>query len=170
MAARLLLLFIVFPIVELFLLIKIGSLIGVIPTVALVLLTAVIGSQLVRRQGLGVMQRIRESQARGEVPAVSMVDGGALLLAGFFLLTPGLISDTLGFLLLIPKLRERLARKILSRVVVFGQNGAAGGFGGARGPFGRHGANDDSIEGEYRRKSDAPSANDTSRDRLGRDD
>ncbi|HET7315675.1 FxsA family protein [Salinisphaera sp.] len=141
MAARLLLLFIIAPIVELFLLVKIGGIIGVIPTIALVLLTAFIGSQLVRRQGLGVMNRIRSAQARGEAPALPMLDGAALLLAGLLLITPGFISDTLGFLLLIPKLRERLARMLLSRVVILTPG---------RGPFG--GGDEDTIEGEYRRK------------------
>lgn len=148
MAARLLLLFIVAPIVELFLLIKVGSLIGIVPTVALVLLTAIIGSQLVRRQGLEVMNRIRVAQARGDVPAMEMLDGAALLLAGFLLLTPGLISDTLGFVLLIPRLRRHIARALVSRVVVFTPNGAGGG------PWrGRSGSNDGTIEGEYERKS-----------------
>lgn len=148
MAARLLLLFIIAPIIELFLLVKIGQIIGVIPTIALVLLTAIIGSQLVRRQGLGVMNRIRAAQARGEAPALPMLDGAALLLAGFFLLTPGFISDTLGFLLLIPRLRERLAKSLLSRFVILTPGGA--GFGGSSSG---DGANDEPIEGEYQRKS-----------------
>ena len=165
MAARLLLLFIIAPIVELFLLVKIGGIIGVVPTIALVLLTAIIGSQLVRRQGMGVMNRIREAQARGEAPALPMLDGAALLLAGFFLLTPGFISDALGFLLLIPKLRERLARTMLSRFVIL-TPGAGGGFG--RGPFGG-GGDDGTIEGEYQRKSDRSDRTGPD-NRLDRDD
>lgn len=163
MAARLLLLFIVAPIVELWLLIKIGGMIGIIPTIALVLLTAVIGSQLVRRQGLSVMQRIRESQRRGEAPALPVLNGAALLLAGFMLLTPGFISDAIGFLLLVPKLRERIARALLSRVVIM--QPAGGGFGNAPGSRSPFGAQDDSIEGEYERKSDH-----ATRQRLNRDD
>lgn len=161
MAARLLLLFIIAPIVELFLLIKIGTLIGFVPTVALVLLTAFIGSQLVRRQGLEVMTRIRSAQARGEAPALPALNGAALLLAGFFLITPGFISDTLGFLLLIPRLRERLARTLLTRVVVFTQHGSAS----RRSPFSQ--GNDGPIEGEYQRKSDS---DDAGNERIGRDD
>lgn len=166
MAARLLLLFIIAPIIELFLLVKVGGIIGVLPTIALVLLTAIIGSQLVRRQGLGVMNRIRAAQARGETPALPMLDGAALLLAGLFLLTPGFISDALGFLLLIPKLRERLARTLVARVVIFSP-GSGGGFG--RGPFGGTSADDGTIEGEYQRKSDR---NERARhdNRLDRDD
>lgn len=150
MAGRLLLLFIVAPIIELWLLIKVGGMIGIIPTIALVLLTAAIGSQLVRRQGLAVMQRIREAQSRGEAPALPVLNGAALLLAGFMLLTPGFISDTIGFFLLVPKLRERIARALLSRVVIM--HPAGGGFAG---PGGRSsGSNDGSIEGEYERKSE----------------
>lgn len=163
MAARLLLLFIIAPIVELWLLIKVGGMIGVVPTIALVLLTAAAGSQLVRRQGLAVMQRIREAQGRGEAPALPVLNGAALLLAGFMLLTPGFISDTIGFCLLVPKLRERIARALLSRVVIMQP---AGGFGGpgssSRGPFG---ANDDTIEGEYEHKSDKSDPDPLDRDR-----
>ncbi|WP_423821017.1 FxsA family protein [Salinisphaera sp. SPP-AMP-43] len=148
MAGRLLLLFIIAPIVELFLLIKIGGVIGIIPTVALVLLTAAIGSQLVRRQGLEVMNRIRSAQARGEAPALPMLDGAALLLAGFMLLTPGFISDALGFVLLVPKLRQQLARSLLSRFVILSPGGMGGGP--QRGPF----DNDGTIEGEYQRKGE----------------
>lgn len=165
MAGRLLLIFIIAPIVELFLLIKVGGVIGFIPTVALVLLTALIGSQLVRRQGLEVMQRIRSAQARGEAPALPVLNGAALLLAGFMLMTPGFISDALGFLLLVPKLRERIARMLLSKVVIMTPAGGPG-FGnasGARGPFDD---SDGTIEGEYQRKSEAHRHDN---DRISRD-
>ncbi|WP_348762624.1 FxsA family protein [uncultured Salinisphaera sp.] len=166
MAGRLLLLFIIVPIIELFLLIKIGGIIGLLPTIALVILTAVIGSQLVRRQGVEVMGRIRAAQARGEAPALAMVDGAALLLAGFFLLTPGFLSDALGFVLLVPKLRQRVARTLISRVVVMAPNMRGGPSFGSAGGFGQQ-ANDDTIEGEYQRKPD-PARRDS--DRLSRDD
>ena len=151
MAARLLLLFIIAPIVELWLLIKIGGMIGIIPTIALVLLTAVIGSQLVRRQGLSVMQRIRESQRRGEAPALPVLNGAALLLAGFMLLTPGFISDALGFVLLIPKLRERIARALLGRVIIVQPPGDNARYAG-RGEAQHH--QPDVLEGDYQRKED----------------
>ena len=95
-----------------------GGLIGFLPTIALVIITAFAGSQLVRRQGLTVLARIRESQARGEVPTLALLDGAALLFAGFMLLTPGFITDLCGFALLVPGLREKLARGLVSRVVV----------------------------------------------------
>ena len=177
MAARLLILFIALPILELYLLIKIGGAIGFFPTIALVLLTAVIGSQLVRRQGLTVLSRIRESQARGEMPALPMLDGAALLLAGFMLLTPGFLSDALGFVLLVPGLRQKIARRLLSRVVIM--QPAGGGANERYAGRGQHSRPDPNavIEGDYERsKGDdgqrdpaSPNADDNS-DRTGRND
>lgn len=155
MAARLLLLFIALPILELWLLIKIGGMIGFFPTVALILLTAAIGSQLVRRQGLTVLSRIREAQGRGEVPAMAMLDGAALLLAGFMLLTPGFVSDAFGFVLLVPGLRQKIARRLLSRVVIMqaGSGGAANARYAGRGEHSRPDPNA-AIEGDYERRDD----------------
>jgi UPF0716 protein FxsA len=151
MAVRLLILFIVLPIVELWLLIKVGSIIGALPTIALVILTAIIGSQLVRHQGLMVLRRVRETQARNEPPALALLDGAALLFAGFLLIMPGFITDTLGFLLLVPKLRERIARALLARVVILSPAGAGSRYAG-RGQGRRRRDNPNVIEGEYRRK------------------
>jgi UPF0716 protein FxsA len=154
MALRLLILFIALPIIELFLLIKIGGVIGFFPTIALVILTAVIGSQLVRRQGLTVLARIRESQARGEMPALPMLDGAALLLAGFMLLTPGFISDALGFVLLVPGLRQQIARRLVSRVVIMTPAGASANERYAGRGSGTSSRTPQSvIEGDYERKS-----------------
>lgn len=173
MAIRLLILFIVIPIVELWLLIKIGSLIGVLPTIGLVLLTAVIGSQLVRRQGLTVMRRIQESQTRGEMPALPMLDGAALLLAGFMLLTPGFLSDAFGFVLLVPGLRHKIARRLLSRMVIVRPAGAGNEHYAGRGTGHSSRRADHVIEGDYAR-SDRPDparpGADDSADRSARDD
>ncbi|MES1927939.1 protein affecting phage T7 exclusion by the F plasmid [Salinisphaera dokdonensis CL-ES53] len=176
MAARLLILFIALPILELYLLIKIGGAIGFFPTIALVLLTAVIGSQLVRRQGLTVLSRIRESQARGEMPALPMLDGAALLLAGFMLLTPGFLSDALGFVLLVPGLRQKIARRLLSRVVIMQPAGGANERYAGRGQHSRPNPNA-VIEGDYERGKSgdgqrdpaSPNADDNS-ERTGRND
>ncbi|MES1926745.1 FxsA family protein [Salinisphaera sp. T31B1] len=167
MAIRLLLLFIVLPIVELMLLIKIGGVIGFLPTIALVIITAFVGSQLVRRQGLTVLARIRESQARGEVPTLPLLDGAALLFAGFMLLTPGFITDICGFVLLIPGLRERLARGLVSKVVVMTPGGMAGGRYAGRGAA--RGRSDSVIEGDYRR-TDGTAPSDETAERIERND
>jgi UPF0716 protein FxsA len=99
---RLLLLFTVVPLVELLLLIKIGGLIGVTPTVAIVLATGVLGAWLTRLEGLKTLRGIREDLARGRMPADRLVDGLLILVAGAVLLTPGLLTDAFGFFLLVP--------------------------------------------------------------------
>lgn len=149
MAGKLLILFIVLPLVETWLLIKVGSVIGAGWTILAVISTAVIGSQLVRRQGLQTFANIQACQARGEMPAVPMLEGAALLLAGALLVTPGFISDTLGFLLLVPPLRQYAARGILARAITITPAGTPGNDPRQPGS----GANKDNvIEGEYRRE------------------
>jgi UPF0716 protein FxsA len=101
-----LLLFVSIPIFELYLLIRVGSMIGALPTIGLTILTAVMGGALVRLQGLSVLGRVRASLDRGEVPALEMLDGALLLIAGFLLLLPGFVTDALGFLLLVPQVRR----------------------------------------------------------------
>ncbi len=97
------------PLLEIYLFIKVGGAIGVWQTVLVVLITAVIGAWAWRRQGLATLRRVQESMARNELPALPMLEGVLLMLAGALLITPGFFTDTLGFLLLIPLLRSRLA-------------------------------------------------------------
>lgn len=106
-----LLLFVGAPLVELYFLIQVGSVIGALPTIALSILTAVLGGALVRMQGLAVIMRVRESLDRGEAPALALIDGAVLLMCGFLLLLPGFVTDIAGFLLLIPPLRHALIRR-----------------------------------------------------------
>jgi UPF0716 protein FxsA len=96
------------PLIEVWLLVKVGSLIGAGWTIFLVVLTAVIGAALVRAQGLSTLARSQELLHRGELPAVELLEGAALLIAGALLLTPGFLTDTVGFLLLLPPLRRRI--------------------------------------------------------------
>jgi UPF0716 protein FxsA len=103
-----LLLFVGAPLVELYFLIQVGSVIGALPTIALSVLTAVIGGYLVRMQGLNVLLRVRRAMERDETPALELLDGAVLLVCGFLLLPPGFITDIAGFLLLIPSLRRAL--------------------------------------------------------------
>lgn len=105
------LLFVVFlsvPLIEVWLLVKVGSLIGAGWTIFLVVLTAVIGAALVRAQGLSTLARSQELLHQGELPAVELLEGAALLMAGALLLTPGFLTDTVGFLLLLRPLRRRI--------------------------------------------------------------
>lgn len=104
----LIVLFIGLPILEFALLIKVHGMIGFLPTVLLVFLTGVVGATLVRRQGINMLFKIRQEMSRGNLPAPQMMDGVMILVAGAFLVTPGLLTDTIGFALLIPFVRERI--------------------------------------------------------------
>lgn len=110
--------FLLVPVLEIYLLIEIGSLIGAVWTVTAVVGTAALGAGLVRRQGLAALARFRSATQAGELPAVTIIEGLALLVAGAFLLTPGFFTDLVGFLLLTPPLRQFLVRRwLLGRVV-----------------------------------------------------
>lgn len=107
-----------FPLIELYLLIELGTLIGALPTVALVVGTALLGAYLLRHQGLSNYRRMQQSLARGEVPAQEMIEGVVILLGAVLLLIPGPITDVLGVLCLIPPLRRRIVAFWLRRLVV----------------------------------------------------
>jgi UPF0716 protein FxsA len=141
----LLTIFVVAPLVELYVLIEVGTVIGAIPTIALSVFTAVLGGMLVRLQGLSVLFRVRESLEREEVPALEMLEGALLLIAGVLLLLPGFITDVLGFLLLISPLRRRVLIGWLKRQ---GALTPAGPVSTDR-PTGRVRGH---IEGDYRRE------------------
>ena len=115
MFLRLLLLFTIVPLVELFLLVKLGTVVGVAPTVALVIFTGVLGAWLARQQGLGVLRRLSEDLEEGRLPAEALIDGLLVLIAGAVLLTPGLLTDALGFLLLVPQSRAVVHRAAVAK-------------------------------------------------------
>lgn len=102
------LIFLVLPVVEIYLLIQVGGQIGALWTVLLVVLTAVIGVRLLKQQGLSTLMKAQQKMQAGALPASEMVEGIALLIAGAFLLTPGFFTDFVGFLLLIPASRKAL--------------------------------------------------------------
>lgn len=102
---RLLLLFILVPAAELALLIEIGRHIGTLATLGLIAGTGFLGAALARHQGLGILKTIRQEMHAGRLPARSMIDGVMVLLAGAVLMTPGILTDALGFLILIPTTR-----------------------------------------------------------------
>jgi UPF0716 protein FxsA len=140
--------FILVPIIEIYLFIKVGSQIGALNTVLLVLITAVIGAALLRKQGLSTMQQVQRELQRGELPATSMLQAMLLFIAGALLLTPGFFTDTLGLLLMIPPLRKFVALWLLERsgwIVQLRTQPPR--------PQSRH---DDAhtLEGEYRRRDD----------------
>jgi UPF0716 protein FxsA len=107
-------LIITLPLLEIYVLIKTGVLIGAIPTIAFVVFSAVLGTLLLRWQGIVTLQRFRASLARGEVPAAELVDGLIVMVSGILLLIPGLLTDIAGLLCLVPALRQRLIRRAFS--------------------------------------------------------
>jgi UPF0716 protein FxsA len=124
MLARLVLLFTVVPLLELYILIKIGGHIGGLNTVLLVLITAALGAWLARLQGLRTLQQIQTSLARGQIPAEEMIDGVLILAGGILLLTPGVLTDLFALILLFPYTRthfKRWLRRRFDRMVASGQ-------------------------------------------------
>ncbi len=106
-------LFLIVPLVELWLLIQVGGVIGVGWTIFLAVLTAFAGTLLVRSQGLAMLGRIQAEMARGHMPEADMFEGLMLLLAGAVLLTPGFITDALGMIFLVPMWRRAIVRLVL---------------------------------------------------------
>ena len=98
--------FAVIPVIEIYLLIKVGSLIGGLPTVALLLSISCLGAYLVRSQGFRILAQIREELGEGRLPAAQMMDGALVLIGGLLLLTPGFFTDFLGIFFLIPATRR----------------------------------------------------------------
>lgn len=125
---RLFLLFVLVPFVELVLLIKIGSKIGWLPTLAIILLTGFLGAWLTRVQGVKTIQRYQQAMAEGRMPHREVVDGLLILLAGAILLTPGFLTDVAGFLLLVPAfrtvIRDRFSESLKTRIHIAGTSEA----------------------------------------------
>lgn len=156
MFGYLLLAFILVPIVEIWLLIQIGSVIHLGPTIALVLLTGFAGAALARREGARAWFRIQEAMGRGELPGLAMLEAVLVFVAGLLLVTPGVITDCVGLLLLLPPVRAWTARRLAAyfsqRVVVAGP-GIHMHFGGRPlhdPPPGDPAADDDIIDVEFR--------------------
>ena len=121
----LLLLFTLVPVIELVILIEVGSRIGALNTVAVVLLTGVLGAFLARSQGFMIIRKIRADLEAGRVPADKLLDGVLILIGGVFLLTPGFLTDTAGFIMLIPPTRALMKKAIRKRIHT-GHNGGDG--------------------------------------------
>jgi len=120
---RLLFLFILVPLLELYILIKIGGYLGVFQTVALVVFTALLGIVLVRLEGLRTLQKIRQSLSQGIVPAEEMVDGVLIFVGGILLIIPGVLTDLFALVLLIPYTRtifKRWLRRRFDRMIAAG--------------------------------------------------
>ncbi len=115
------LLFAVIPLAEIAVFIVVGDFIGIPATIAVVIITAFIGTILLKRQGLSVLQRAQLALQEGRIPVESVIDGVCLLVAGAFLLTPGIITDTVGLLLFIPHFRRWLAQILFRQIIQSGR-------------------------------------------------
>ncbi len=114
MLPRLLLLFITVPLIELYLLVKVGEEVGAGPTIALVILTGILGAALARSQGRSILQNLQTDLQAGRSPTNELLDGFLVLVGGIVLLTPGLLTDLFGFALLIPALRTPIRKRLQS--------------------------------------------------------
>lgn len=140
MALPLLAAFVAVPLVEIAAFVEVGGRLGLWPTLAVVVATAVAGSALLRGQGLRVWRRFRGGLGRGELPVAEALDGLCLLVSGVLLVTPGFFTDLAGFALLAPPLRRAVARALLARVAPVRGAGAAAPPGAPDGPV---------IDGEF---------------------
>lgn len=145
----LLVLFVAIPLIEIGLFIQVGGLIGLWPTLAIVVITAVLGTSLMRAQGAVAMGRIRNSFREMRDPAEPLAHGAMILLSGALLLTPGFFTDAMGLLLLIPQVRTAAFHWLRGRVQMRG-------FTVQSGPRGRRGGRSDVIEGEFEEVEEQP--------------
>jgi len=142
--ALLLGIFLIIPLVEIYFLIKVGEVIGAAPTVFFVVFTAFIGAWLLRLQGFSTLQKVRRTFDKGGIPALEMMEGIVLLIAGALLLTPGFFTDAIGFLCLIPVLRRWVLLRLIHHYIPSGFNQ----------PSSHHSKNHKTIEGEFHREDD----------------
>ena len=166
MLGRLLLLFILTPLIELWLLMLVGSQLGPTPTIALVLITGALGATLSRRQGLQTWLSIQQQMQQGKLPTDSLLDGLMIFVAGLLLITPGILTDVVGFSLLVPLVRQGLRHRlresfrVQTSVHVQGFGGPFSGQGPSTGPS----SDDEIIDVDFQRhEDDEPSEADPAR-------
>jgi UPF0716 protein FxsA len=123
-------LFILVPIIEIAVFIELGGQIGLNWTLFIIVITAVLGVNLLKQQGLRTWQNIQLQTAQGQIPAIEMAAAAQLLFAGGLLLTPGFVTDSVGFLLMIPKIREKIAEKMIARATIRSSTTGFEAFGG----------------------------------------
>ena len=141
------LLFIAMPLIEIWLILKVGSLMGVVPTILLIIVTAFIGTFLLRNQGLMTLFRAREKMNMGTMPAQEMAEGVMLAFAGALLLTPGFVTDAVGFLLLSGAVRAWVIQRFSGHIQVVGAGQPTGQRASSR-------AETTILEGEFRREEE----------------
>ncbi|MCB1757010.1 MAG: FxsA family protein [Gammaproteobacteria bacterium] len=145
-------LFIAVPIVEIAVLIKVGSALGVWTTIALVILTAVVGTMMLRAQSLSTLRSVQGKLDAGELPATQLLEGVALLIGGVLLLTPGFITDAFGFFCLLPPTRRWLISRVLAKSSILVMQGRRVDTKGRSTSETGQGAGPGVIDGEFRRE------------------
>ena len=167
-------LLLVVPLAEIAAFVVIGGQIGVWATLGMVLLTAIVGSFLLRWQGIGLFNRINTEMRANRVPGRELIHGVMILVAGVLLLTPGFVTDSLGFLLFVPAVRDLVWRLVKDKVVVQTMSGGFGTASGNPGGFTRGGDARDGVvdldEDEFERHSDRSSPWSDDPDRLAKPD
>jgi len=116
MFSRLLLLFVAIPLVELYILIKVGKYLGTANTIMIVILTGILGAAFARSQGAGIFNKIRQTLSLGKIPGNEMIQGILIFTGGIMLLTPGFLTDILGFSLILPFSRQFFASIFMSYI------------------------------------------------------
>ena len=109
-------LFIIIPIIEIFVLMQVGAVLGVWPTIGMVIFTAWLGAKYVRQQGISTLNSVQTKMAQGQMPSDEIVTALMLLVAGVLLVTPGFVTDFLGLSLLIPAVRHTIASSVMSHI------------------------------------------------------
>lgn len=142
-------LFVVVPVVEISVLINVGKAIGGFNTIMFVIFTAVLGAYLVKQQGMKTISNLQQEMNAGRMPAMQMAEGVALLFAGAVLLTPGFITDALGFALLTPPIRRGIITWITKSGLIKG-GVSTSGFGSSQSSDQQANSSGNIIEGEYR--------------------
>ncbi|WP_404801121.1 FxsA family protein [Acuticoccus sediminis] len=124
----------IIPIAEIAVFLTVGSIIGVLPTLLIIVLTAILGAALLKRQGLSAFAKLQEDVRAGRVPTAAIGETITVAIAGMLLLTPGFITDTIGFLLFVPSVRSWLWKQISGSVQIHSAGGTTGGMGPGGGP------------------------------------
>ena len=142
------LIFVLVPLLEMIILMEVGGIIGALPTIGLVILTAVAGVWLLRLQGISTLHRVQTKLASGHIPDAELLEGIMLIFGGGLLLTPGFATDSAGFICLIPGLRRPIAHWIINST----------GFRSMRVPGTTKAHNGQTIEGDFRDEGSEPPA------------
>lgn len=142
-------LFIGVPLIEIYLFIQIGGIIGALPTVLLVIVTAIVGVSLLRAQGFQTMAKFQQEVSTGQLPATTMLEGVALIFGGALLLTPGFLTDAIGFLCLVPITRRTIITWLIKNMTVT----SSGFYSQSQASRPR---DPDVIEGEYKKSDEDP--------------